>query len=272
MAGRQMKVRRAIEVAVQIADAVSDAHAAGFVHGGLSPDSIVITAKGHAKIPAFELASRAGFEPNTVEARLHDYDAPEEAKGEEADERSDVYSVGAILYEMLTTRRPLHRGSAAPSATNGHVPAELDHVVLKAVAPNPASRFQSAAVLAAELRATVAILNSRDVAGDEDERSVAPAAGFPWTLTLVVISAGAWCAGLVVRGTVRMWPSYAEKAGRAIKVKSSRTGRQSDPGSYRRTKRARACTARTESFRRRSEILRYWRTERFRRGKRGSPA
>ena len=162
MAGRQMKVRRAIEVAVQIADAVSDAHAAGFVHGGLSPDSIVITAKGHAKIPAFELASRAGFEPNTAEARLRDYDAPEEAKGEEADERSDVYSVGAILYEMLTTRRPLHRGSAAPSATNGHVPAELDHVVLKAVAPNPASRFQSAAVLAAELRATVALLDSRE--------------------------------------------------------------------------------------------------------------
>ncbi len=187
MAGRQMKVRRAIEVAVQIADAVSDAHAAGFVHGGLSPDSIVITAKGHAKIPAFELASRAGFKPNTVEARLHDYDAPEEAKGEEADERSDVYSVGAILYEMLTTRRPLHRGSAAPSAANGHVPAELDHVVLKAVAPNPASRFQSAAVLAAELRATVALLDSRDVTGDEDERSVAPAAGFPWTLTLGVI-------------------------------------------------------------------------------------
>jgi hypothetical protein len=67
------------------------------------------------------------------------------------------------------------------------VPAELDHVVLKAVAPNPASRFQSAAVLAAELRATVAFLDSRDGAGDEEERSAAPAVGFPWTLTLVVI-------------------------------------------------------------------------------------
>ena len=188
MAGQQMKVRRAIEVAVQIADAVSDAHAAGFVHGGLSPDSIVITAKGHAKIPALELASRAGFESNTAEARLHDYDAPEEAKGEEADERSDVYSVGAILYEMLTTRRPLHRGSAAPSAANQHVPAELDAVVLKAVAPNPASRFQSAAVFAAEMRATVALLDSRGV-NEEDERPTAPAGGFPWTLGVVILLA-----------------------------------------------------------------------------------
>ena len=57
-----MNVRRAVEIAIQIADAVADAHAAGFVHGGLSPDSIVITAKGHAKIPAFELAAQSGFD------------------------------------------------------------------------------------------------------------------------------------------------------------------------------------------------------------------
>jgi serine/threonine-protein kinase len=197
MAGRQMNVRRAVELAVQIGDAVSDAHAAGFVHGGLSPDSIVITAKGHAKIPAFELASRAGFDPNTSEARLRDYDAPEEARGEEADERSDVYSVGAILYEMLTTRRPLHRGSAAPSAVNGHVPPELDGVVLKAVAPNPLSRFQSAAVLAAELRGIVTLLDTRGVAGEDDDRVQASAAGIPRVLLfagaiLFAIGALAW--------------------------------------------------------------------------------
>ena len=170
MAGRPMNIRRAVELAVQVADAVADAHAAGFVHGGLSPDSIVITAKGHAKIPAFELASRGGFEPDLGEVKLRDYDSPEEARGQSADERSDIHSVGSVLYEMITTRRPLHRGASAPSASNAHVPAELDEIVLKAVAPNPDSRFQSVATFAAELRAVAAILDVRGGAGDEEEQ------------------------------------------------------------------------------------------------------
>lgn len=197
MAGRQMNVRRAIEVAVQIADAVSDAHAAGFVHGGLSPDSIIITAKGHAKIPAFELASRGGFDKSNGETRLRDYDSPEEARGLEADERSDVYSVGAILYEMLTTRRPLHKGSAAPSAANAHVPPELDAVLLKAVAPNPDLRLQSVAVLAAELRAVGARLDARNTEGDEEPRVQPTGAGtskalMPGLLILIALAALIW--------------------------------------------------------------------------------
>jgi len=169
MAGRAMNVRRAVELAIQMADAIADAHAAGFVHGGLSPDSIVITAKGHAKIPPLEFATRGGFDQNDGASRLSDYDSPEEARGEAADERSDIYSIGAMLYEMLSTRRPLHRGAAAPSVSNRHVPPEVDDVVLRAVAPNPNSRLQSAATLAAELRSVSAILDVRGGAGDEDE-------------------------------------------------------------------------------------------------------
>jgi eukaryotic-like serine/threonine-protein kinase len=168
MAGGAMNVRRAVEIAVQIADAVAEAHAAGFVHGGLSPDSIVITAKGHAKIPAFELAAAAGFDDSGGDVRLHDYGSPEENRGEAPDDRSDIYSVGAVLYEMLTTRRPSHRGAAAPSATNPRVGAELDDVVLRAVAPNPNNRFASAATLAAELRAVAAILDVRGVPGEDE--------------------------------------------------------------------------------------------------------
>ena len=121
-AGRPLNVRRAVEIAIQIADAVADAHAAGFVHGGLSPESIVISAKGRAKIPAFELAAQGGFNQDGREARLHDYESPEEANGQPPDDRSDIYSVGAILYEMLTTRRPMHRGASAPSASNPQGP------------------------------------------------------------------------------------------------------------------------------------------------------
>ena len=168
-AGRAMNVRRAVEIAIQIADAVADAHAAGFVHGGLSPESIVISAKGRAKIPAFELAAQGGFEHDGREARLHDYESPEEANGQAPDDRSDIYSVGAILYEMLTTRRPMHRGASAPSASNPKVPKEIDAVVLKALAPNPASRYQSAVGLAGELRASIAVLDQLGVAGEEEE-------------------------------------------------------------------------------------------------------
>lgn len=191
MAGRPMNIRRAVELAVQVADAVADAHAAGFVHGGLSPDSIVITAKGHAKIPAFELASRGGFEPDAGEVKLRDYDSPEEARGQSADERSDIHSVGSVLYEMITTRRPLHRGASAPSASNAHVPPELDEIVLKAVAPNPDSRFQSVATFSAELRAVAAILDVRGGAGDEEEQMEvrSTSVGRVLVLTIVILAA-----------------------------------------------------------------------------------
>jgi len=168
-AGRPMNVRRAVEIAIQIADAVADAHAQGFVHGGLSPDSIVISAKGRAKIPAFELAAHGGFEHDGHDARLRDYDSPEEAQGRPPDDRSDIYSVGAIFYEMLTTRRPLHRGASAPSGSNPKVPKEIDAVVLKALAANPDSRYQSAVSFASELRASRAVLDALDVAGEEEE-------------------------------------------------------------------------------------------------------
>ena len=168
-AGRPMNVRRAVEIAIQVADAVADAHAAGFVHGGLSPDSIVISAKGRAKIPAFELAAQGGFDHQGHEARLHDYESPEEANGQAPDDRSDIYSVGSILYEMLTTRRPMHRGASAPSASNARVPAEIDAVVLKALAPNPASRYQSAVAFAGELRSSIAVLDALGVAGEEED-------------------------------------------------------------------------------------------------------
>jgi serine/threonine protein kinase len=177
MAGRALNVRRAIDFAVQIADAIADAHAAGYLHGGLSPDSVVVTAKGHAKIPAFELATRSGFQESAADSRLHDYEAPEEARGQRPDERSDIYSIGAILYEMLTTRRPSHRGASAPSASNPHAPKELDDVVLKAVAPNPESRYQSAAALAADLRSVGAAVDVRGGAGDEDDRLPEPSGG-----------------------------------------------------------------------------------------------
>jgi serine/threonine protein kinase len=185
MADRPMNVRRAVELAIQMTDAVADAHAAGFGHGGLSPDSVVVTAKGHAKIPAFELAAREGFDGGGD--RLRDYESPEEAKGQPADDRSDIYSVGAILYEMLTTRRPSHKGASAPSVSNRHVIPELDEIVLRAAAPNPESRYQTAVTLASALRGVGARLDVHETAFDQDADAARP----PWVARLLLPSIAA---------------------------------------------------------------------------------
>jgi serine/threonine-protein kinase len=185
MAGRAVNVRRAVDMTVQIADAVAEAHAAGFVHGGLSPDTIVITAKGNAKIPAFHLAVQSGLQYADGQARLHDYDSPEEARGQVADDRSDIYSIGAILYEMLTMRKPMHRGSAAPSAANPDVSKALDTIVLKAVAPNPDSRYQSVATFAADLRTAAAALELDEP--DETSEGPSTTVGSVAMMTIVIM-------------------------------------------------------------------------------------
>ena len=173
MVGHQVRLRRALEIAIQIADGVADAHGLGFAHGALSPESIVVTTRGHAKIPAFHLAVRDGFDTGDS-ATLKDYASPEETRGEPPDDRSDVYSIGAILYEMLTARRPSPRGASAPSASNARVPQGFDGVVLKAIAPNPASRYGSAMSLAAELRGLLAQLDAAGGAADEDDLPTEP--------------------------------------------------------------------------------------------------
>jgi len=199
MAGQPLNVQRAVEAAIQITDAIADAHANGFVHGGLSPESVAMTQRGHAKIPAFELAAHGGYTSAGLdggEVRLLDYVAPEETTGQPADDRSDIYSIGAILYEMLTAKRPNPKGAAAPSSANRHVPPELDAVVLRAVAPNPGSRPQSAAALAAELRGVVALIDAQGGAGDEADDSHVPATSIGRVLrfaAIVLVIAGlAW--------------------------------------------------------------------------------
>lgn len=189
MAGRQMNARRAVELAIGIADAVAEAHALGFLHAGLSPDAIAITAKGHSKVTALHFGTTLGFAGNGDDGRLVDYESPEEGRGEPADERSDVYSIGAVLYEMLTARRPMPRGASAPGAANRMVSKELDAAVLKAVSPNPERRHQSAAELAAALRAALPGLQLPDAPPEIGAAaSPASAAGRAVLITVAILA------------------------------------------------------------------------------------
>jgi serine/threonine protein kinase len=159
--GRALNVKRAVELAIQLADALADAEAHDLVHGDIRPGTIVITSKDSAKFMNFGLAAFTAGGAGRREASAV-YVAPEEAGGPSGDIRSDIFSLGAVLFEMLTGRQ---RGQGlAPGSLNKAVPPELDRIVERMLAGNINERFQSAATVAAELRAIAAILEARATA------------------------------------------------------------------------------------------------------------
>jgi serine/threonine-protein kinase len=162
-----LNVRRAVELGIQLADALADLEAAEIPHGDIRPATIVVTSKDRAKLMNFGLAAftSGGANRRSVSPM---YVAPEQVGGERGDGRSDIYSLGAVLFEMLTGKQ---RGQGlAPSSVNRNVPPELDRIVGRMLAGNVAHRYQSAATVASELRSIAAILEERATA----EEAAAP--------------------------------------------------------------------------------------------------
>jgi serine/threonine protein kinase len=184
--GASMNPRRAVDIAVQMADGVSDAHSHGIFHGDLRPETVIVTAKGSAKVLDFGLsdwtkggavraqaASSPGSLPDSA-VPVVAYLSPEQALGHSMDQRSDVFTLGTLTYEMLTGRNPFTaptagetvlnvvRGAAAPaSEVNPGVPKDFDAILARAMTPDLERRLQSAAALAAELRSVGAVLDVR---------------------------------------------------------------------------------------------------------------
>lgn len=208
MGGRPMNPRRAVELCIQIADALADGHAAGILHGDLRPETIGVTAKGSAKLLDFGMwrwtrgglvrraAARAPESLPDEDAVIASYMAPEQALGGTTDGRADLFCLGTILYEMLTGRNPFKAPSvpdtvmnvvsvtpSPPSATTPGIPAELDAIAVRALAKTVEGRFQSAASFSAQLRSVAAALDVRpdDRGGDfllsvDDEADRTPTA------------------------------------------------------------------------------------------------
>ncbi len=191
LGGRPLPPRRAVELTVQIADAIAEVHAAGFEPAGLSPESILVTEKGHARIPLAALGARFGFDEGAP-GRLRSVNVPELRAGQEPTEESDVYTVGSLLFEMLAAH-PVDANGQAPSAFNALVPKELDAATLRATAQQPDYRYQSLVTMAAELRSIAAILDVREVAADEVASAAAPSVA-----GLVAVGAGVLIAVLVL--------------------------------------------------------------------------
>jgi serine/threonine protein kinase len=227
MNGQPVPPRRAVELCIQIADALADGHAAGIVHGDLRPENVIVTGKGSAKLLDFGLwrwtrggltrraASRAPESLPPEDALTASYMAPEAALGTEMDGRSDLFSLGTLFFEMLTGRNPfaaasvsdtimnvITRTAPSVSSANPDVPAELDTITSRMLSKDLSLRFQSAAGLSAELRGLAATLDIRSPKRDgdyllpvDDAADKVPAAVWAAGLAgLLVVAAIVWWA------------------------------------------------------------------------------
>ena len=162
--------REAIDYAAQIADGLAAAHSAGITHRDLKPDNVMVTREGRVKILDFGLARQAQSGTDDATRTLGGmvmgtvaYMSPEQARGQAADARSDIFSFGTTLYEMLAAKQPFTGESAAqtmaaviekdPPPLPETVPHGLKGIVLRCLEKEPARRFQSASDLAYALRA-----------------------------------------------------------------------------------------------------------------------
>ncbi len=159
-------VNVAIEYARQILSALRFAHRHGIVHRDIKPHNVLVDGEGRVKVTDFGIA-RAGTSQMTEAGSIvgtAQYLSPEQAKGGEVDPRSDLYSLGIVLYELLTGKTPfdgetpveiamkhLSATPKPPSKLRPDIPPELDMVVLRALAKNPDDRYQSADEMEADL-------------------------------------------------------------------------------------------------------------------------
>jgi serine/threonine-protein kinase len=166
--GQPMGVAQAVSIAAQVAEGLGYAHAQGVVHRDIKPANIMVVSDGPVKITDFGIArmrASADLTQTGVMLGSPKYMSPEQVIGKRADHRSDIFSLGVIVYEMLTGAAPfsgenvtalmyqiVNFAPPAPSSVNRHVPEMLDFVIAKMLAKSLEERYQDARELAKDLR------------------------------------------------------------------------------------------------------------------------
>ncbi len=260
--GRPLPPDRVAELGLQIARGLGRAHHEGLIHRDLKPGNIMVTSESEVKIVDFGLAmlheandrsidSRASTVTDVLPSRRKSsvvgtvpYMSPEQVRGDKLDPRSDIFSLGSVLYELTTGRRPFlgSRPSEVASAIlNGRptpvhelvpkVPLDLDRIIEKAMAPRPAERYQIVDDLAVDLRRLAKELESGSSPSYDDLKPTGTGRRMRWALAVlaVLVFVALWLGGR------SLWPRLATPGAgreRTVLILPMEVRGQTDGGEY----------------------------------------